>query len=101
MGNLDLSFISWDIISKFVLNGFLFSVQLTIVATLGGIVFGTLLALMRLSGKAWMTIPATVYVNGMRSIPQSETFLPSRNNSALSRPTTRLTSCQRPFSIAD
>ncbi|MEZ0306454.1 MAG: amino acid ABC transporter permease [Ramlibacter sp.] len=69
MGNLDLSFVSWDIISKFVLNGFFFSVQLTIVATLGGILFGTILALMRLSGKPWLVYPATFYVNGMRSIP--------------------------------
>ncbi len=69
MGGLDLSFVSWDIISKFVLNGFFFSVQLTIVATLGGIVFGTLLALMRLSGRPWLALPATAYVNGMRSIP--------------------------------
>lgn len=69
MGGLDLSFVSWDIISKFVVNGFWFSVQLTIIATLGGIVFGTLLALMRLSGKKSLMLPATVYVNGMRSIP--------------------------------
>jgi glutamate/aspartate transport system permease protein len=66
---LDLSFVSWDIISKFVLKGFLFSVQLTIVATIGGIFFGTLLALMRLSGRKLLMIPATFYVNGMRSIP--------------------------------
>ena len=69
MGGLDLSFINWDIISKFVVNGFWFSIQLTIVATLGGIFFGTLLALMRLSGKKVLMIPATFYVNGMRSIP--------------------------------
>lgn len=69
MGGLDLSFVSWDIISKFVVNGFWFSVQLTIIATLGGIVFGTLLALMRLSGKKSLILPATFYVNGMRSIP--------------------------------
>ncbi|MEO5672669.1 MAG: amino acid ABC transporter permease [Ramlibacter sp.] len=69
MGNLDLSFVSWDIISKFVVNGFLFSVELTIVATLGGILFGTILALMRMSGKPWLVYPATFYVNGMRSIP--------------------------------
>ena len=69
MGNLDLSFVNWDIISKFVVNGFLFSVELTIVATLGGILFGTILALMRLSGKPWLVYPATFYVNGMRSIP--------------------------------
>jgi glutamate/aspartate transport system permease protein len=69
MFGLDLSFLSWDILSKFVINGFLFSVQLTVVATLGGIVLGTLLALMRLSGKQVLAIPATIYVNGMRSIP--------------------------------
>ena len=69
MGNIDLSFVSWEIISKFVLSGFAFSVQLTIVATLGGILFGTLLALMRLSGRSWLMLPATFYVNGMRSIP--------------------------------
>jgi glutamate/aspartate transport system permease protein len=69
MGGLDLSFVNWDVISKFVVNGFWFSVQLTVVATLGGIFFGTLLALMRLSGKKLLMLPATVYVNGMRSIP--------------------------------
>jgi glutamate/aspartate transport system permease protein len=69
MGGLDLSFVNWEIISKFVVNGFWFSVQLTIIATLGGIFFGTLLALMRLSGKKALMLPATVYVNGMRSIP--------------------------------
>jgi glutamate/aspartate transport system permease protein len=69
MGNLDLSFVNWDIISKFVVNGFFFSVQLTVVATLGGILLGTVLALCRLSGKPWLAYPATFYVNGMRSIP--------------------------------
>ena len=69
MGNLDLTFLNWDIISKFVVNGFWFSVQLTVVATIGGIVFGTILALLRLSGKPWLVYPATFYVNGMRSIP--------------------------------
>jgi glutamate/aspartate transport system permease protein len=69
MLGLDLSFLNWDIISKFVIKGFFFSVQLTVVATLGGIVFGTVLALMRLSGKKILAIPATVYVNGMRSVP--------------------------------
>jgi glutamate/aspartate transport system permease protein len=69
MGGLDLSFVNWEIISKFVVNGFWFSIQLTIVATLGGIFFGTILALMRLSGKKVLMMPATFYVNGMRSIP--------------------------------
>ncbi len=69
MGNLDFSFYNWDVISKFVLNGFYFSVILTIVATIGGVIFGTVLALMRLSGKKWLDAPAAIYVNGMRSIP--------------------------------
>ena len=69
MFGLDLTFLNWDILSKFVINGFLFSVHLTLVATLGGIVLGTLLALMRLSGNKLLVLPATIYVNGMRSIP--------------------------------
>ncbi|MDL5036511.1 amino acid ABC transporter permease [Comamonas resistens] len=67
--NLDWSFFSWDLFSNFVLKGLYFSLTLTVIATLGGIFFGTLLALMRLSGKKWLDIPATIYVNGMRSIP--------------------------------
>ncbi|MDB5945888.1 MAG: amino acid transporter rane protein 2, family [Ramlibacter sp.] len=69
MGNIDLGFFSWDVLSKFVLNGFYFSVTLTVVATIGGILLGTVLALMRLSGSKLLTWPATFYVNGMRSVP--------------------------------
>ena len=69
MGNLDFSFITLDIFSKFVLKGLLFSLELTVIATVGGIVFGTILALMRLSGKKILMLPAVIYVNGMRSIP--------------------------------
>jgi glutamate/aspartate transport system permease protein len=67
--NLDFSFYNWDLISNFVLKGLYFSLMLTIVATIGGIIFGTILALMRLSGKKWLDAPAAIYVNGMRSIP--------------------------------
>ena len=69
MTALDFSFIEWDIFNKFVLKGLLFSVELTLIATIGGIVFGTLLALMRLSGNKVLELPAVIYVNGMRSIP--------------------------------
>jgi glutamate/aspartate transport system permease protein len=69
MSALDFSFVEWDIFSKFVLKGMLFSVELTIIATVGGIVFGTILALMRLSGNKFLELPAVIYVNGMRSIP--------------------------------
>ena len=69
MMNIDLSFYSWELDKSYVLSGFLFSIQLTIIATVGGIFFGTLLALMRLSGKSFLEIPASIYVNMMRSIP--------------------------------
>jgi glutamate/aspartate transport system permease protein len=69
LNNLDWSFVNWDVISGFVLKGLMFSVVLTIVATIGGVLFGTLLAMMRLSGRQWLVVPATIYVNGMRSIP--------------------------------
>ena len=69
MMGMDFTFISWDIVRNFIWNGLWFSVYLTVIATLGGIVFGTVLALMRLSGNKFLTVPATFYVNGMRSIP--------------------------------
>jgi glutamate/aspartate transport system permease protein len=67
--NLDLSFYSWEVISRYIVQGFGFSIQLTVVATLGGLFFGTLLALMRLSSLRWLQLPAAIYVNVMRSIP--------------------------------
>ena len=69
MMGLDFSFYNWDLVRGFLLKGLYFSVFLTVAATLGGIFFGTLLALMRLSGKKWLDLPAAIYVNGMRSIP--------------------------------
>ena len=69
MLNLDFSILNWNVIQGFILKGLWFSITLTIVATLGGIFFGTILALMRLSGKKWLDVPAAIYVNGMRSIP--------------------------------
>jgi glutamate/aspartate transport system permease protein len=67
--NLDFSFLSWPVISSFVLKGLFFSVQLTLIAMVGGIALGTLIALMRLSGKPWLVMPAAAYVNTLRSIP--------------------------------
>jgi glutamate/aspartate transport system permease protein len=67
--NLSFAFIDWNVISNFILKGFLFSIQLTLVAMVGGIAIGTLVALMRLSGKKWLVWPATIYVDGLRSIP--------------------------------
>jgi glutamate/aspartate transport system permease protein len=67
--NLDFGFLNWGVISSFVAKGFIFSVQLTLVAMIGGIALGTMLALMRLSGKKWLVLPAAFYVNTLRSIP--------------------------------
>ena len=69
MLGLDFSFYSAELIRAYVLKGLYFSLFLTAVATLGGVFFGTLLALMRLSGKKWLDLPAAAYVNGMRSVP--------------------------------
>ncbi len=69
MLSLDLSFYNWELFTQYILKGLLFSVQLTLLATAGGILFGTFLALMRLSGRPALVCPATFYVNTMRSIP--------------------------------
>lgn len=69
MLNLDFGFISWAVIQQFLLKGFYFTVILTTVATVGGIVLGTVLALMRLSGNRILEVIASTYINGMRSIP--------------------------------
>ncbi len=69
MLSLDLSFYNWELFTNYILKGLLFSIQLTVIATVGGILAGTFLALMRLSGKPILVIPATFYINTMRSIP--------------------------------
>ncbi len=66
---LDFSFLEWSLIQNFIVKGLFFSLQLTLIAMVGGILLGTVLALMRLSGKAWLAVPAAAYVNTMRSIP--------------------------------
>ena len=66
---LDLSFFSADLMQRYVLGGFLFSLQLTVVASIGGLLLGSLLALMRISSSRWLALPATIYVNTMRSVP--------------------------------
>ena len=67
--NLSFSFLDAEFFGNYILKGLQFSILLTVLATIGGILFGTVLALMRLSGKKWLDAPAAFYVNGMRSIP--------------------------------
>jgi glutamate/aspartate transport system permease protein len=69
MLSLDFGFYNWDLFIDYIMKGLFFSVQLTVIATIGGILFGTFLALMRLSGKPVLVYPASIYVNTMRSIP--------------------------------
>lgn len=56
-------------LSYLFLDGMTFTLTLTALATLGGIVLGTILALMRLSGFAPLVIVATAYVNFIRALP--------------------------------
>jgi glutamate/aspartate transport system permease protein len=69
LGSLDLGFFRWDVLAPFVVKGLGYSVWLTIVATVGGIGFGTILALARMVGKPALERPVAAYVNIMRSVP--------------------------------
>ncbi|MES2743716.1 MAG: amino acid ABC transporter permease [Pseudomonadota bacterium] len=66
--NFDFDVISrsWVYLFK---TGMAFTLELTALAMLGGIVMGTLLALMRLSSNRALSLAATGYVNLVRSIP--------------------------------
>jgi len=63
----------WDVIVRSLpylfIDGMTFTLMLTALATAGGIVLGTILALMRLSGIPPLSLVAGGYVNLMRSIP--------------------------------
>ena len=65
--NFDFSVIPASL--PFIGEGFLFSLNLTLVAMSVGIVLGTLLALARLHGSGITAALAATYVNAMRSIP--------------------------------
>jgi len=57
---------SWWYLFK---DGMTFTLTLTLLAMVGGIFFGTLLAMMRLSKFRWLSMLAGGYVNLMRSLP--------------------------------
>jgi glutamate/aspartate transport system permease protein len=50
-------------------EGMAFTVKLTLLSMVGGIVFGTLLAMMRLSSNKIVSFVASTYVNALRSLP--------------------------------
>ena len=67
-GNFDFDVISRSWVYLFQ-TGMVFTLKLTALAMLGGIVLGTLLALMRLSSNRLISGVASSYVNLIRSIP--------------------------------
>jgi glutamate/aspartate transport system permease protein len=67
--NLDTSFLTADVVRSNILPGLVYSLDLTLVAMLAGIVLGTLIALMRLSSIQVFQRFATAYVDLLRSIP--------------------------------
>jgi glutamate/aspartate transport system permease protein len=66
--NFDFDVIArtWQVL---IFQGLAFTLEVTLLAMIGGIVFGTLLAMMRLSSVKPMSWIAATYVNGLRSIP--------------------------------
>jgi glutamate/aspartate transport system permease protein len=67
MGELD-----FDVVARtwpYLLTGLQYTLQLTVVAAVGGTIFGTLLAMARLSHFKPLAMAAAGYVNLMRSIP--------------------------------
>jgi glutamate/aspartate transport system permease protein len=57
---------SWQVL---IFQGLAFTAQVTVLAMAGGIILGTLLAMMRLSSVKLLSWLAAGYVNGLRSIP--------------------------------
>lgn len=55
--------------SGFLLRGAAYTLELTTITTVLGLTLGTLLALARLSRRRWLTVPARLYINLMRSVP--------------------------------
>jgi glutamate/aspartate transport system permease protein len=66
---LDYSFLTADVVKNNIIPGLVYSLELTVVAMVVGIVIGTLVALMRLSSVKALQRFATVYVDALRSIP--------------------------------
>jgi glutamate/aspartate transport system permease protein len=67
MTDLDFSIIGRTL--PYLWKGLEYTLQLTVVAAIGGVIWGTLLAMARLSSYKALSLAAAGYVNLMRSIP--------------------------------
>ena len=67
MTELDFSVIRNSL--PYLWKGLEYTLQLTVVAAIGGVIWGTLLAMARLSSNKLLSTAAAAYVNLMRSIP--------------------------------
>ncbi len=54
---------------RFLLEGALFTLELTLISVAGGLILGTLLAVARLSKKWWLNLAAKTYINTIRAVP--------------------------------
>ena len=64
--------LDFDVVARtwpYLLSGLQYTLQLTVVAAIGGTVLGTLLAMARLSSIRPLSLAAAGYVNLMRSVP--------------------------------
>jgi glutamate/aspartate transport system permease protein len=67
MGGFD-----WKVISEnlpFLMRGLFTTFQLAVIAIGGGLALGTVVGITRLSSRAYLYVPSTIYVNVLRSIP--------------------------------
>jgi glutamate/aspartate transport system permease protein len=68
LANFDFDVIRRSLAYLFI-DGMTFTLTLTALSSLGGLVFGTLIALMRLSGNRVLAWVAAIYVDFLRSLP--------------------------------
>ncbi|MFE1598581.1 amino acid ABC transporter permease [Methylobacterium sp. ID0610] len=68
LANFDFSVIV-NALPYLFLTGMTFTLTLTALAAVGGVILGTLIAMMRLSGLPVLPVVAKAYVNFMRSLP--------------------------------
>jgi His/Glu/Gln/Arg/opine family amino acid ABC transporter permease subunit len=54
---------------RFILTGFLINLQIAALAMLLSLIFGLVLALMRISKKPWVRTPALIWIDSFRNLP--------------------------------